>query len=576
LIVMFLPATPRELKELGWNSLDVILVTGDTYIDSSYIGVAVIGKVLLHAGYRVGIIAQPDTSSDKDISRLGEPELFWGVTSGCMDSMVSNYTPLKRKRHRDDLTAGGQNTRRPDLAVIVYTNLIRRYFKNARPIVIGGIEASLRRISHYHYWSDTVRRSIIFDAKADVLVYGMGEKTVLELAEKLRNKQPVNDIRGICYIAKAPKKGYLELPTHAEAARDKGKFLEMFRLFHHNTDPFNARGLCQKQDTRYLVQTPPQFPLSTQELDRVYEFDYERDVHPYYKKFGPVRALETIRFSLTTHRGCYGDCTFCAISIHQGRMVVERSESSILMEAEVLSEHHGFKGVIKDVGGATANMYGIECPRKATHGACTDRHCLTPVVCKRLPVSHKRQIDLLRRLRRLPKVKHVFIGSGIRHDLVLKDKAFGAQYIEEIVRHHISGQLKIAPEHSQDNILRLMGKPGASILREFKRRFDQMNSALNKKQFLTCYFIAAHPGCTMEDMLRLRQFIHRILKFAPEQVQIFTPTPSTYATLMYYTETDPADCRPLFVEKDNRKKKEQKNLLLKSDGSRAGRSSLSP
>lgn len=560
---MFLPTTPEELQVLGWDSLDIILVTGDTYIDSSYIGAAVIGKVLLNAGYRVGIIAQPDLNSDKDIARLGIPGLFWGVTAGCMDSMVSNYTASKKKRSRDDLTPGGKNTRRPDLAVIVYTNLIRRCFKDTPPIVIGGIEASLRRISHYDFWSDKIRRSILFDARANVLVYGMGEKTILELAEKIRRRQDLSDIRGICYISKDPVKEYVELPSHTETAMDKARFLEMSRVFFRNTDPFNSNGLCQKQDTRYLIHNPPQFPLGSDELDSIYELDYERNVHPYYKKDGPVRALETIRYSITTHRGCYGECSFCAISIHQGRAVVDRSESSIIREAEVISGHKDFKGIINDVGGPTANMYGIECPLKFKRGSCTDKHCLTPVICDKLPVSHNRQINLLRRLRKVKKVKKIFIGSGIRHDLVLKDKAFGIKYLEEIVRYHISGQLKTAPEHSEEHVLRLMAKPFLNDLKEFKNRFDRVNSELKKKQFLTCYFIAAHPGCTLSDMYNLRKFINRVLKFNPEQVQIFTPVPSTYATLMYYMETDPETGRAIFVEKNKYEKEKQKNILFR-------------
>ncbi|MBN1277970.1 MAG: YgiQ family radical SAM protein [Deltaproteobacteria bacterium] len=562
---MFLPTTPEEISSLGWDGLDVILVTGDTYIDSSYIGVAVIGRVLLDAGYRVGIIAQPDTSSDKDISRLGLPGLFWGVTAGCMDSMVSNYTASRKRRNRDDLTPGGKNTKRPDLAVIVYANLIRRYFKDTPPIIIGGMEASLRRISHYHFWSDSVRRSILFDSKADVLVYGMGEKAILELAESISHKKEITHIRGICYAGKDPVEGYIQLPSHREAATDKARYLEMFRLFYQNADPVNARGLCQKQDTRYLIHNPPQFPLTGSELDKIYEFDYERDVHPFYKKYGHVRALETIRYSITTHRGCYGECSFCAISIHQGRTVVDRSESSIIREAEVIAGHSDFKGIINDVGGATANMYGMECPLKMKRGACRDRHCLTPEICSKLPVSHKRQINLLRRLRKVEKVKKVFISSGIRHDLVLKDKSFGIKYLEEIVRYHISGQLKTAPEHSEEHVLRLMAKPYSNALEEFKMHFDRLTSVLKKKLYLTCYFIAAHPGCTLSDMHSLRKFINKVLKFNPEQVQIFTPSPLTWSTSMYYTETDPETGGPIFVEKDNRRKEKQKNILFRPE-----------
>ncbi|MFH1992950.1 MAG: YgiQ family radical SAM protein [Pseudomonadota bacterium] len=569
---MFLPTTPQELSRLGWKSLDVILVTGDAYIDSPHVGVAVIGKVLLNAGYRVGIISQPDIHSDLDICRLGVPELFWGVTAGCMDSMIANYTPTRKRRRTDDLTPGGQNTKRPDMAAIVYPNLIRKYFKNTRPIVLGGIEASLRRISHYDYGSDSVRRSILFDAKADILVYGMGEETVLDLARKLLENRPVADTRGICHIASEKPKGYIELPSHEEVARDKNKFEQMFRVFYENSDPFSAVGLCQKQDTRYLIQNPPQLPPSPAALDRIYELDYERDVHPFHKAAGRVRALETIRFSITTHRGCYGECRFCSIPVHQGRIVISRSEASILKEAARMSRHPEFKGIIPDVGGPTANMYGIECGRKGKHGACRNKGCLTPVICNDLPVSHHRQIHLLENLRQLPGIKKVFIGSGIRHDLVLKDEKFGRRYLEELVRHHVSGQLKVAPEHSEEHILHLMGKPGFQDLLEFKRRFDQLNQQLNKKQYLTYYFIAAYPGCTLKDMAQLRRIIRRRLGLRPQQVQIFTPSPATIATLMYYTATDPDTGRPLFVEKNIGRKEAQKKVLV-SHGSQVRRTS---
>jgi len=560
---MFLPTTKNELNALGWKPPDVILVTGDTYVDSPFIGVAVIGKVLRDAGYTVAIIAQPDINSGKDISRLGEPNLFWGITSGCMDSMVSNYTATNKRRKQDDLTGGGLNNRRPDLAVIAYTNLVRRYFKKTKPIVIGGIEASLRRISHYHFRSDSIRRSILFDAKADILVYGMGEKTTLELAEKIQRHRPVTDILGICYIAPEKKEGYIELPSHSDVSVDSAKFAEMFKIFYKNNDPITGKGLCQKQDSRYLIQNPPQFSPTSEELDHIHALDYERDVHPYYAAWGSVRALETIRFSITTHRGCYGDCNFCAISVHQGKRVVDRTEASILKEASILTNHPEFKGYIHDVGGPTANMYGIECERKKSKGSCRNKRCLTPVVCDKLEISHLPQITLLKKLRQIPKVKKVFIGSGLRHDLVIKDQTYGLQYLEEIIRHHISGQLKVAPEHSEDHILALMEKPSIESFLKFFSRFQKINRRIGKKQFLTCYFIAAYPGCTRQDMERLNHFSRNVLKFKPRQIQIFTPSPSTPATLMYYTGKAYDSGKPLFVEKDKRNKEKQKNLILK-------------
>ncbi|MEW6079664.1 MAG: YgiQ family radical SAM protein [Thermodesulfobacteriota bacterium] len=559
---MFLPTSPREVQLLGWKSLDIILVTGDAYIDSPHIGVAVIGKVLLNAGYRVGIIPQPDTSGQNDIARLGEPVLFWGVTSGCMDSMISNYTATLKKRNQDDLTAGGRNMRRPDRAVIAYVNLIRRSFRKTRPIVIGGIEASLRRVSHYDYWSDSVRRSVLFDSKADFLVYGMGEKTVVELAGRLKKKKPVMDIRGLCYKSTEKREGYLELPSHPRVARDKAAFTDMFTVFYRNSDPVSGQGLCQKQDTRYLIQNPPPIPATTEELDRIYELNYERRAHPCHEAEGPVRALETIRFSIASHRGCFGECDFCAIAVHQGRRIAERSESSIVREARHLTHHPDFKGIIQDVGGPTANMYGMHCRLWEEIGACRNRRCLTPSPCRRLSVNHRRQIRLLEKLRNLPRVKKVFIGSGIRHDLILGDGKYGQDYLEAVIGHHVSGQMKIAPEHSEKHILDLMGKPDAEMLKQFIDRFRRLNREAGKKQFLTCYFIAAYPGCTLADMQGLKRFVRESLGFAPEQAQIFTPSPSTPATLMYYTEKSFPGGEPLFVEKSIPGKEKQKKALL--------------
>lgn len=566
----FIPTTAQEVHSLGWKHLDVILVTGDTYIDASHIGVAVIGRVLSSAGYRVGIIAQPDTHSDRDIARLGEPRLFWGVTAGCIDSMIANYTASAKRRKSDDLTPGGLNTKRPDRAVIIYSNLIRRFFKQTRPIVVGGIEASLRRISHYDAWSDSVRRSILFDAKADVLIYGMAEQSILELAQRFKRQEDIRSIRGICYISRQFPEAEpdfagpdIELPDHDNVSRDKELFIRMFKTFYENADPLTAKRLCQRQDTRYLVHNPPQLPLAGDALDRIYELPYARDVHPFYKKQGRVAALDTIRFSLTTHRGCYGECRFCAITVHQGRHVVSRSEASLLREATTFTTHPDFKGIIADVGGATANMYGIECDRKRIRGACPDKGCVFPKPCKHLPVHHGRQIQLLRALRSLPGVRKVFIGSGIRYDLILDDHDAGALYLEEILRHHVSGQLKIAPEHVQDHILELMGKPGPERLEAFIRMFDELRPKSPQKLFLTYYLMAAHPGCTLEDMHKLRTFAIRTLRLLPEQVQIFTPSPSTYATLMYYTETNPFSGQKIFVEKNAVNKQKQKAIFKK-------------
>jgi uncharacterized radical SAM protein YgiQ len=557
---MFFPTTHDELKKFGWKDLDVILITGDTYIDSPYIGIAIIANLLFKNGYKVGVIAQPDIASD-DIARLGEPRLFWGVSAGSVDSMVANYTPLKKFRKSDDFTPGGLNTKRPDRASMTYTNLIRKYFKNTKPIVLGGIEASLRRIPHYDFWDDKLRRSLLFDAKADIIVYGMGEKTILELAECFRNGTEYKNTRGISYISKEPKSDFIVLPSYEEAVSDKKKFIELFNTFYQNVDPINGKGLVIKHSDRYLIQNPPQLPLDEKEMDEVYGLNYTRDVHPHYKKNGEVKALETIRFSITTHRGCYGECNFCAISLHQGKIISSRSEKSIIDEAKVLIHLPAFKGYILDVGGPTANMYGIECSKKIEKGACLKKRCVFPHLCGQMIPNHTKQINLLRKLRSIVGIKKVFIGSGLRYDMILDDKKAGKQYLEEITKYHISGQLKIAPEHINNKILKLMGKPENNRLLDFKDEFYKISKREGKKQFLTYYFIAAHPGSDQKEMLELKKFVKSELKLNPEQVQIFTPTPSTYSTLMYYTEMDPFNHEKIFVEKKPAQKDRQKKTI---------------
>jgi uncharacterized radical SAM protein YgiQ len=562
---MFLPTTKEEVKCLGWDDLDIILVTGDSYIDSPYIGTVVIGKVLLEAGYRVGVIAQPDVKNIEDIGRLGTPKLFWGVSAGSVDSMVANHTALNKPRRRDDYTPGGENNRRPDRATIVYSNLIRRYSKTVTdktaPIVLGGIEASLRRVAHYDYWDDGLRRSVLFDAKADYLLYGMAEKAALALAGALHTGTDPRSIRGCCYIAKEVPEGYIELPSYEDVAKNKMAFIEMFRVFYRNNDPVSASGLAQKHGDRYLVQNPPSQSETQAELDAIYGLEFEHRQHPYYEKQGKVKALETIGFAITTHRGCYGECNFCAISVHEGTTVRWRSAESILKEAEKMTQHPDFKGYIQDLGGPTANMYGFECDKKLAKGICTSKRCLYPDVCPLMKVDHKLQIELLRKMRKIPGVKKVFVASGIRYDMVLCDQAEGDAYLREIAAHHVSGQLKVAPEHTEESVLQKMGKPPAAELLDFKRRFDALNQQLGKRQFLTYYLIAAHPGCSESEMQRVQQFASRELHIHPEQVQIFTPTPSTYSSLMYYTEVDPFTGGAIFVEKDARKKQRQKEIV---------------
>lgn len=563
---MFIPTTQEEFIKSGWDHLDVILVSGDTYIDSPYSGVAIIGKVLLNAGYKVGIIAQPDVNSPQDITRLGEPRLFWGITAGLMDSMVANTTALGKPRHTDDHTPGGVNNRRPNRACIVYTNLVRRYFKQTVPIVLGGVEASLRRIPHYDFWSDSIRRSILFDAKADYVLYGMADRAILEFAEKLTLSEDPRQVKGLCYIDKVAPEDALELPGYEEVIASKSSFIDMFNMFYRNNDPVSAQKLAIRHADRYLVHNPPALSLTQAELDAVYALDFEHAVHPYYKAQGEVRAMDTIRFSIPTHRGCYGECNFCSITVHEGRTVSWRSKESILSEARKMVRRPGFKGNIQDLSGPTANMYGFECRVKSLRGACPDKRCLYPDVCPILPLTHQPQIELLRELRKIEGIKKVFIGSGIRHDMVLMDGNFGDEYLKELVEHHVSGQLKLAPEHTQPAVLKRMGKPGTGSLLAFKKRFDGLSQVVRKQQFLTYYLIAAHPGCTDGDMLALKEFTSQKLGILPEQVQIFTPTPSTYASLMYYTEMDPFTREHFFVEKNTERRAYQKMIITGRPG----------
>lgn len=558
----FLPTTRQEMQDRRWKQCDVILISGDTYIDSPFIGVAVVGRILEGLGYKVGIIAQPDTQSDKDITRLGEPRLFWGVSGGSVDSMVANYTATKRFRKSDDYTPGGINNKRPDRATIAYTNLIRRYFKDTVPIVLGGIEASLRRVTHYDYWSDKLRKPILFDSKADILLYGMGENAIKELATALDKGKDYRDIRGICYIDKESKSTYIALPSHKKCLENKEHYIDLFDIFYKNNDPLSAKGLSQEVEGRFLIQNPPCSYLDEKEMDRVANLPYTREVHPYYTQKGKVKAQETIKYSITTHYGCWGECNFCAIGVHQGRTIRSRSESSVLKEANSFKEHKDFKGIISDLGGPSANMYGYECEKKLSKGTCADKRCVDHErLCSAMKVDHTRSIGLMKQVKNIDGVKKAFVASGIRYDLIVQDRKKGYSYLAELLSHHTSGQMKIAPEHTQDNVLKLMGKPGKKSLLAFKKLFDTINAKLDKKQYLTYYLIAAHPGCSEKDMNALKNFTSKELKINPEQVQIFTPTPGTYASVMYYTELDPVTRKKVFVEKDISKKEKQKNLL---------------
>lgn len=567
----FLPTTRAEMDARGWDTCDVILINGDAYIDSPFIGIAAVGRILEREGYRVGIIGQPDIASDVDIKRLGEPRLFWGVSGGSVDSMVSNYTATKKFRNSDDYTPGGVNNKRPDRATLVYTNLIRQYFKNTVPIVLGGIEASLRRVTHYDYWTNKLRKPILFDAKADFLIYGMGEGAIIALPKALERGESPHNIRGVCYISKEPKEGYLTLPSHKECLENKEKYIDLFDAFYDHNDPISANGLCQEVDGRYSIQNPPADYLDENEMDAVSALPFTRELHPYHQPQGAVKCLETIKFSIMTHQGCWGECNFCAIGVHQGRTIRTRSEESILQEATQFTQYKDFKGIISDVGGPTANMYGYECDKKLKRGTCDYQRCVDDTqLCKSMKADHTRIINLLRRMREVRGVKKAFVASGVRYDLINEDKRQGYEYLKEMVKHHISGQMKVAPEHTSDHVLHLMNKPGKQTLVDFKKLYDRLNREEGKKQFLTYYLIAAHPGCTEKDMHDLKRFTSDELKMNPEQAQVFTPTPGTYSAMMYYTEMDPKTREKIFVEKDTARKEKQKQIVVAKDNFKSG------
>jgi len=560
----FLPTTKEEMNTLGWEQCDVILISGDAYIDSPFIGVAVVGRILEKLGYKVGIIGQPDINSDVDVKRLGEPRLYWGISGGSIDSMVSNYTATKKFRNDDDYTPGGVNNKRPDRAVLVYTNLVRRFFKNTVPIVLGGIEASLRRVTHYDYWQNKLKKPILFDSKADILVYGMGEIALRELTEALDKKEDYKSIRGICYISKENNEEYHQLPTFDECIKVKEKYIDLFDFFYDNNDPIAAKGLSQKVDTRYAIQNPPCDYLNEVEMDEVSSLPYTRELHPYHRPQGKVKCLETIKFSIMTHQGCWGECNFCAIGVHQGRTIRTRSENSIVQEAKDFKEYKDFKGIISDLGGPTANMYGWECNKKLKLGTCDHQRCVdSRHLCDSMKVDHSRLINMNKKVREIPGIRKAFVASGIRYDLITEDKKHGYDYLKSLVKDHISGQMKVAPEHTEQHVLDLMGKPGKQTLVDFKKLYDKLNRDMGKKQFLTYYLIAAHPGCEEKDMHELKRFTTQELKMNPEQAQVFIPTPGTYSAVMYYTEMDPITRKKIFVEKDTKRKEKQKEIIIK-------------
>lgn len=538
-------------------------VIGDAYVDHSSFGPAIISRHLEAYGYKVGIISQPDWKDDASIRIFGEPRLAFLVSSGNMDSMVNHYTVNKKRRHHDSFTPGGATGKRPDYATVVYGNLIRRTYKTT-PIIIGGIEASLRRLSHYDYWSDKVKRSILLDSGADLISYGMGEHSILEIADALASGMDVKDITYVAGTVYRTKEGAAiydaeMLPDFEEVVRDKKTYAESFRLQYENTDPFTAKPLVERYPGKVLVvQNPPALPLTTQEMDDVYAYPYVGSYHPMYEKSGGVPALQEIQFSLTSCRGCFGGCSFCALTFHQGRIVQTRSHDSILEEAKRMTEDKAFKGYIHDVGGPTGNFRHPACGKQSEHGVCKKKQCLYPKPCANMKASHKDYVSLLRKLRKLPKVKKVFVRSGIRFDYVMADR--DDTFLKELCANHISGQLRVAPEHVSDVVLNAMGKPSNKVYEAFLKRYDRVNHLTGKKQYVVPYLMSSHPGSTLEEAVKLAEYV-RDLGYMPEQVQDFYPTPATISTCMYYTGLDPRTMKKVYVPKTPREKAMQRALI---------------
>ena len=587
-LLKLLPTNKEEMRQRGWHECDVIFITADAYCDHPSFGVALLSRLLEDEGYKVGIIAQPDWHKNDDFLKLGLPRLFFGITAGNLDSMLNIYTSNMNLRRQDKYSPGGAVGLRPKLPTIVYANKARELFSGV-PVVIGGIEASLRRLTHYDFWSDKVKRSILFDAKADMLVYGMGERQVSELAGRLKKGEAIediNDIRGTVVARKDLSflESFVSLPSFEEVAADKNKFADAFNLYSGELDPFSARSVVQKIDTRFCVQLPAALPLTTQELDRIYALRFTRRCHPQYEAFGGVPALKTVEHSITSHRGCSASCSFCSLSLHQGRIIQSRSRESIVREAEDISSRPGFKGVISDVGGPTANMYAAVCAinpvrdktpetsdgclrQPVSNGVknmCKKTDCLWPKICPNFKLDCAKQLEVLRALRLLKGVKQVNIQSGVRYDLLLIPEA--KAYFKELCCYHVSGQLKVAPEHVSDKVLHLMRKPAFKAYEEFVRAFDEINRASGevpgkaKKQYLVQYFITAHPGCDADDALKLAQFT-KSMGYTPEQIQDFIPLPMTRSSVMYYTGLDPATGKQLYVPKGKSERAKQRHLI---------------
>ena len=566
---MFLPITREEMEARGWDEVDFVLVTGDGYVDHHAFGTAIIGRLLERYGYRVGILPQPDYRSAEDFRRFGRPRLGFLINSGVVDSMVNHYSVFRRRRKTDAYSPGGQIGRRPDRAVIVYSGRAREAYKGV-PVIIGGIEASLRRFGHYDYWDDQVRRSILLDSKADLLIYGMGERAILEIAEALESGIAVGDItwiRGTCYKTDSRRLDQdamltepILLPDFAEIRREKLAYCQSFVLQFENNDAITGKTLIENYEGNLcIVQNPPQPPLEREELDDVYRLPFENEYHPSYEAQGGIPALEEVKFSIVSSRGCFGGCSFCALTYHQGRQVRSRSKEAIVEEAKKLIKKKDFKGYIHDIGGPTANFRGPACKKQLTRGVCKKKDCLYPHVCSEMIVDHSDYLEVLKAVRNLEGVKKVFIRSGIRYDYLMADKD-RSRFLEQLCRYHVSGTLKVAPEHISENVLHYMRKPSKKVFVDFCREYKKMNKKLEKKQYLIPYLISSHPGSRLEDAIALALFLKEY-KFIPEQVQDFYPTPGTLSTCMYYTEQDPFTGRPVYVAKDLEEKKIQRAML---------------
>lgn len=559
----FLPICRADMEQRGWDECDFVYISGDAYVDHPSFGTAIISRLLEAHGYRVGIIAQPDWKDAASVQILGKPRLGFLVSAGNMDSMVNHYSVSKRRRQQDSYTPGGIMDKRPDYATVVYCNLIRSIYKDV-PIIIGGIEASLRRLAHYDYWSNKLKRSILLDSQADLISYGMGEHSIVEIADALDSGIDVKDItfiNGTVFKTKNPDilYDYQMLPDFSELKKEKREYAKSFYIQYSNTDPFTGKRLVEPYNGKeFVVQNPPSQPLSQDEMDEVYGLPYMRTYHPSYEAAGGVPAIREIKFSLISNRGCFGACSFCALTFHQGRIIQVRSHESLVEEAKLLTEEPDFKGYIHDVGGPTANFRYPACEKQMSKGACPNKQCLYPKPCKNLRADHSDYIELLRKLRELPKVKKVFIRSGIRFDYLLADK--NRNFLRELCEHHVSGQLKVAPEHVADAVLSRMGKPGNDVYKQFVREYKEMNGRLHKEQYLVPYLMSSHPGSSLKEAVELAEYL-RDLGYMPEQVQDFYPTPSTISTCMYYTGLDPRTMEPVYVPVNPHEKAMQRALI---------------